>query len=82
VIFREQGNAGNARRYLQKAITLDGAYADATFNLANLEFEAGDLPEARRWWARYLELDATSDWARTAARGIQYADLHLQKTAS
>jgi tetratricopeptide (TPR) repeat protein len=83
VIFQEQGNAKSARRYLERAIKLDGNYADPIFNLANLEFETGNLSDARRWWARYLQLDGTSDWARTAARGIQYADLHLnQKTAS
>ena len=40
-----------------KAIALDRDYADAVFNLATLEFDAGNLAEARRWWARYLELD-------------------------
>ena len=58
-----------------KAIALDGDYADAVFNLAKLEFDAGNLAEARRWWARYLELDSQSEWARTAARGIQFVDL-------
>ncbi len=83
VILREQGNTESARRHFQKAISLDASYADAVFNLANLEFEASNLADARRWWTRYLELDSTSDWARTAARGVQYADLHLnQKTAS
>ena len=24
------------------------------------------------WWERYLELDSDSEWARTAARGVQY----------
>ena len=72
-----------ARRHLHKAIALDADYADAVFNLAKLEFDAGNLAEARRWWARYLELDSISEWARTAARGIQFVDLQLaQKTAS
>ena len=43
--------------YLHKAIALDADYADAVFNLAKLEFDAGNLAEARRWWVRYLELD-------------------------
>ena len=61
----ERGHAEAARRHLKKAIALDADYADAVFNLAKLEFDAGDLAEARRWWARYLELDSQSEWART-----------------
>lgn len=72
-----------ARRNLQQAIALDGQYADAIFNLASLEYDAGNLIEARRWWSRYLELDKDSEWARTAARGVQFVDLQImQKTAS
>ena len=49
---------------------------------ARLEFDAGDLVEARRLWARYLELDGTSGWAKTALRGIQFIDLQaMQKSA-
>ncbi|PWK76085.1 tetratricopeptide repeat protein [Aminobacter sp. AP02] len=82
-LFAAQGKAHTARRHLKKAVALDPSYADAVFNLANLEYEAGDLAEARRWWSLYLELDSTSEWARTAAKGIQYADLHLrERTAS
>ena len=52
------------------------------FNLATLEFDAGNLAEARRWWKRYLELDQDSEWARTAARGVQFVDLQsMLKTA-
>lgn len=82
-LFASEGKAHTARRHLEKAIALDPAYADAMFNLANLAYEAGDLAEARRWWEAYLRLDATSEWAKTAAKGIQYADLRLkERTAS
>ena len=78
----ERGRPDTARRYLSQAIALDAAYGDAVFNLAKLEYDAGHLLEARRWWTRYLELDSDSDWAHTAARGVQYVDLHLaQKSA-
>jgi predicted TPR repeat methyltransferase len=66
---------------LTRAITLDTDYADAVFNLAKLELDAGDLPAARRWWVRYLELDADSAWARKAARGIRFVDLQLARDA-
>ena len=79
----EQGREASARRHLQKAIALDKTYADPVFNLARLEFDAGNLLEARRNWARYLELDADSEWARVAAKGVQFVDLQLaQKSAS
>ena len=51
------------------------------FNLARLEFDAGNLAEARRLWVRYLELDAESEWARIAQKGIQFVDLHMARTA-
>ena len=45
---RRAAGASAARRHLARAIALDPGYADAVFNLATLEFEAGDLAEARR----------------------------------
>lgn len=81
-LMTERGRVDSARRHLHKAISLDADYGDAIFNLAKLEFDAGDLPEARRQWVRYLELDSFTQWARTAARGIQFVDLQLaQRTA-
>ncbi|WP_245519602.1 MULTISPECIES: tetratricopeptide repeat protein [unclassified Mesorhizobium] len=80
-LMSDEGKAGSARRHLQKAIALDKAYADPVFNLARLEFDAGNLMEARRLWVRYLELDAESEWARTAQKGIQFVDLHMARTA-
>ena len=78
-LLGERGHAETARRHLEKAIAIDGDYADAVFNLAKLEFDAGNLAAARRAWARYLELDDHSEWARTAARGIQFVDLELHQ---
>ncbi|TIW88304.1 MAG: tetratricopeptide repeat protein, partial [Mesorhizobium sp.] len=80
-LMSEQGREASARRHLQKAIALDKNYADPVFNLARLEFDAGNLLEARRLWARYLELDAESEWARVAAKGVQFVDLQLARTA-
>jgi tetratricopeptide (TPR) repeat protein len=71
-LMRALGRSASARRHLRQAIAVDPDYADAVFNLASLEFEAGNLAEARRLWERYLELDADSEWARTAARGVRF----------
>lgn len=78
-LLKSLGQAESARQQLLRAIALDGDYADAVYNLAALEFEAGHLPDARRWWKRYLELDSSSDWARNAARGLQYIDMQLAR---
>jgi tetratricopeptide (TPR) repeat protein len=80
-LMSDEGRVASARRHLQKAIALDKTYADPVFNLARLEFDAGNLMEARRLWVRYLELDAESEWARIAAKGIQFVDLHMARTA-
>ncbi|WP_095200598.1 tetratricopeptide repeat protein [Mesorhizobium carmichaelinearum] len=80
-LMSEQGRDASARRHLQKAIALDKSYADPVFNLARLEFDAGNLPEARRLWVRYLELDAESEWAGVAAKGVQFVDMQLARTA-
>jgi tetratricopeptide (TPR) repeat protein len=80
-LLKARGQLAAARMHLQRAIAIDPAYADAVYNLATLEYESGELAEARRWWSRYLELDGASEWARLAARGIQYVDLELRKSA-
>lgn len=80
-LLRDMKRIAAAREHLHRAIAIDPGYADAVYNLATLEYEAHDLPEARRWWQRYLELDDHSDWARKAQRGIAYIDLALRKSA-
>ncbi|TPK89511.1 tetratricopeptide repeat protein [Mesorhizobium sp. B2-4-17] len=80
-LMSEEGRDASARRHLQKAIALDSNYADPVFNLARLEFDAGNLVEARRNWVRYLELDAESEWAGVAAKGVQFVDMQLARTA-
>ncbi len=69
-LLRERGRDRCRAPASQRAIAIDPDYADAVYNLATLEFDAGSLAEARRWWTRYLELDSETEWARTAARGI------------
>lgn len=80
-LLKSRGHFDAARAHLLEAIAIDPAYADAVYNLATLEYDLDDLAAARRWWLRYLELDQTSEWARLARRGIQYADLALTRSA-
>jgi tetratricopeptide (TPR) repeat protein len=81
-LLREQLKPDLARDHLIKALALDPQCANAIYNLGALEHDAGNLAEARAWWVRYLEFDQTSDWAKTASRGIQYADLYARRSAS
>lgn len=81
-LMGERGRIDAARRHLLKAIELDGDYGDAVFNLAKLEFDTGDLAQARRWWSRYLELDSETEWAKTAARGVQFVDLQFAERSA
>lgn len=78
-LVSEAGKMSAARRYLKSAIDLDGNYSDPVYNLARLEFDAGNLAEAKRLWTRYLHLDSASEWAKRAAKGIQYVDLLMVK---
>jgi len=80
-LLRDTGKIAAARQHLQRAIAIDPAYADAIYNLASLEFDAGDLLAARRQWVRYLELDQSSEWAKTATRGIAFVDLDARRSA-
>ena len=70
-LLAELGRADAARRRLGQAIARDPDYADAIYDLARLEFEAGNLDAAGRGWRRYLDLDAETDWARAAERGLR-----------
>ena len=81
-LLRDQGKTDAARRHLERAIAIDPDYADAIYNLASLEFDSGNLIAARAAWSRYLELDQTSEWARTATRGIAFIDLDTRRSAS
>ncbi|HHY50871.1 MAG TPA: tetratricopeptide repeat protein [Alphaproteobacteria bacterium] len=80
-LLRDMGRPLLARQHFETAAALDPGYADPVYNLAALAYDAGELHEARRLWSRYLELDATSEWARKASRGIQLIDmtLHAQR---
>ena len=80
-LLKTRGQLAAARQHLSKAIAIDPKYADAVYNLATVDYDAGDLAAARRGWARYLELDQTSDWAKVASRGILYVDAQLRKSA-
>jgi tetratricopeptide (TPR) repeat protein len=71
-LARDRGRTDAARAHLTRALAIDPDYADAVYNLAALEFDAGDLAAAAVMGQRYLTLDAGSEWARAAERGLAY----------
>lgn len=80
-LLRDGKKVDAARAHLERAIAIDPDYADAIYNLASLEFDAGNFAAARAAWSRYLELDQTSEWAKTASRGIAFIDLDTRRSA-
>lgn len=67
----ERGECEAARQCLQQALAADPCYADAHFNLALNFEEVRQHAEAAHHWARYLQLDRDSAWAREARRNLQ-----------
>jgi tetratricopeptide (TPR) repeat protein len=80
-VLRDLGRIAAAREHLATAVRIDPAYADAAYNLGALEYDAGDLSAARQYWLKYLEHDATSEWARRARAGVGLADRLLRRSA-
>jgi tetratricopeptide (TPR) repeat protein len=56
-VLREQGQHGQAKLFLELALAIDPAFADAWHNLALLEEAAGDKAGARRCLARAIAAD-------------------------
>ncbi len=61
-----------ARDQLIEALRIDPGYADARFNLAQLQLKRGALAEAKAEFERYLSADPPADWADKARRAIRY----------
>lgn len=66
VQFRRSSLFPLALAAADKAIELDPRLPEALFNRALILEQMGLTGEARRAWQRYLEVDATSEWAKEA----------------
>ncbi len=63
-----RGDAGAAEADLRDALALDGAYPDALFNLGQLRLKAGEKPEAKALFNRFLATDPEEPWADLARK--------------
>jgi tetratricopeptide (TPR) repeat protein len=63
-----------AIKHYRLALEISPAYGDAHFNLAAALARSGRGREAERHWQRYLELDATSPWARIARAHLELVE--------
>ncbi len=61
-----EGDRRGAQTCLLKALAINPDFADALFNLARLYYRDGAFDDALPFFERYLELDATSEWSRSA----------------
>jgi hypothetical protein len=62
---------------LGRALTIEPAYSDAVFNLAQLFLKTGEIARAKSLYERYLALDPPADWAATARKAITYCSSQL-----
>ena len=66
VAFFHAKNLAEARSHLASASKAEPANDAPLFNLAMLAQQQGDTAAAARLWQKYLEHDASSDWAAVA----------------
>ena len=64
-----------AKSYLLRAVAIDSDYADAFYNLGHVHYKLGELEEAGRHWARYLEFDQSSEWGKIARDGLRLCNV-------
>jgi tetratricopeptide (TPR) repeat protein len=77
LVFEATKQPRKAANELRRVLELDPHYADAVFNLAQLQLKAGMLTEAKVLYERYLTLGPPPDWAATARRAITYCAAKL-----
>lgn len=74
--YLEQKNYPSALPKLREAAQLRPNDARAVFRLAQALEATGELPEARRQYQRYLEMEPAGPFSRAARKGMQRLEAH------
>ena len=80
--LERQGLIAEARAAYVRAVRADADYADPLFNLGMLALEEGSYREAVERLQAYLSLDARSEWADKARKGLALARLSIVQAAA
>lgn len=64
--WKAEGNAGDAKDWLQMAVTFDSGRSDAVGYLAKIAMVEGDHDAASRYLQRTLQIDPDIGWAKVA----------------
>lgn len=65
-LYDEIGSFDQALNYFKQAIAEFPLYADAHFNIAVVYEKLGMISRAREHWEKYLQIDASGEWAEIA----------------
>jgi Flp pilus assembly protein TadD len=73
ILYKRRGNRELARQSLRKAWMLNNRLPEASYNLARLEEEAGNIPEAYKYYQQFLQTrnDPNDNLVREVQRHVQ-----------
>jgi Flp pilus assembly protein TadD len=74
ILHKRRGDREMARQLLKKAWTLNNRLPEASYNLARLEEEAGNIPEAYKYYQQFLQTrnDPNDNLVREVQRHVQH----------
>ena len=79
-LAESDGDYRTAQICLLKALSINADFADALFNLARLYYRDDAFDDAVPFFERYLELDAHSEWGRSARDYLSVCRQQLTRT--
>jgi Flp pilus assembly protein TadD len=73
ILYKRRGNREMARQSWRKAWTLNNRLPEASYNLARLEEEAGNIPEAYKYYQQFIRTrnDSNDTLVREVQRHVQ-----------
>jgi tetratricopeptide (TPR) repeat protein len=80
-MFRATGRKIEAEAALRAATRADPMFAEAWYNLSDLQ-RGSRHKEAAECWRQYLANDAQSEWAARARRSLKFCEMQIHLSAS